>query len=66
MVKKYNSLISKKRWVVERTFGGMRRWFGCGKARYVGLYKTHTKYLLEAIAYNLYRALGIIVFTSQK
>lgn len=54
--RRYNLLISKKRWVVERTFGGMRRWFGCGKARYVGLDKTHTQHLLEAIAYNLYRA----------
>ncbi|MDR2585554.1 MAG: IS5 family transposase, partial [Prevotellaceae bacterium] len=31
--KEYNRLISKKRWVVERTFGGMRRWFRCGTAR---------------------------------
>jgi len=63
--KKYNRLISKKRWVVERTFGGMRRWFGCGVARYVGLAKTHTQHLLEAIAYNLYRAPGIIMSNSQ-
>jgi IS5 family transposase len=59
--KEYNRLISKKRWVVERTFGGMRRWFGCGIARYVGIAKTHTQHLLEAIAYNLYRAPGIIM-----
>jgi len=73
--KKYNRLISKKRWVVERTFGGMYRWFNCGLARYVGLAKTHTctvyevrgtQHLLEAIAYNLYRAPGIIVSNSQK
>jgi IS5 family transposase len=64
--KKYNRLISKKRWVVERTFGGMRRWFGCGLARYVGLAKTHTQHLLEAIAYNLYRAPGLIMSTTQK
>jgi IS5 family transposase len=35
-----NTFISKKRWVVERTFGGMKRWFGCGEARYVGEEKT--------------------------
>jgi len=62
--KTYNRLISKKRWVVERTFGGMRRWFACGVARYVGLSKTHTQHLLEAIAYNLYRAPGIIMSTA--
>jgi IS5 family transposase len=37
--KQYNRLISKKRWVVECTFAGMRRWFRCGTARYVGLPK---------------------------
>jgi IS5 family transposase len=62
--KQYNRLISKKRWVVERTIGGMRRWFGCGLARYTGLAKTHTQHLLEAIAYNLYRAPGIIISNS--
>jgi IS5 family transposase len=64
--KKYNRLISKKRWVVERTFGGMRRWFRCGTARYVGLAKTYTQHLLEAIAYNLYRAPGLIMSNCQK
>jgi IS5 family transposase len=64
--KEYNRLISKKRWVVERTFGGMRRWFRCGTARYVGLAKTHTQHLLEAIAYNLYRAPGIIMSNCRK
>jgi len=38
----------------------MRRWFRTGLARYVGLAKTHTQHLLEAIAYNLYRAHGIM------
>ena len=64
--KKFNRLISKKRWVVERTFGGMRRWFRTGLARYVGLAKTHTQHLLEAIAYNLYRAPRIIMSNCQK
>ena len=54
----YNKLISKKRWVVERTFGSMVRWFGAGKARYVGLAKTHEQHVLEAIAHNLYRIVG--------
>jgi len=33
--------------------GDMRRWFRTGRDRYVGLAKTHTQHLLEAIAYNL-------------
>ena len=64
--KQFNRLISKKRWVVERTFGGMKRWFGAGRARYKGLAKTHSQHLLEAIAYNLYRAPGIIVANAKK
>lgn len=53
--------ISRVRYWVERTFGSMRRWFGAGVARYVGLQKTHAQHIMESIAYNLYRAPGIIV-----
>ena len=60
----FNKLISKQRYKVERTFGGMKRWFGAGKARYVGLAKTHSQQVLEAIAYNLYRSPGIIMSKS--
>ena len=56
---KFNKLISKTRFKVERTFGAMRRWFGAGTARYVGLAKMHTQHLIEAMAHNLYRAPGI-------
>lgn len=59
--KKFNKLISKTRFVVERTFGGMKRWFGAGVARYKGLALTHTQHVMEAIAYNLYRTPGIIM-----
>ena len=43
---------------VERTFGSIKKWFGGDKACYVGLDKTHTQHSLQAIAYNLKRALG--------
>lgn len=56
-----NNLISKTRYKIERTFGSIRRWFGAGTARYVGLAKMHSQHLLEAIAYNLYRSPGIIM-----
>lgn len=57
----FNKLVSKKRYVVERTFGGMKRWFGAGVTRYKGISKTHTQHVMEAIAYNLKRSPGIIV-----
>jgi IS5 family transposase len=58
---KFNKLISQDRYKVERTFGGMKRWFGAGIARYVGIEKTHTQHVMEAIAYNLYRSPGIVM-----
>lgn len=64
--KKFNKLVSKTRYKVERTFGGMARWFGAGKARYVGLAKTHTQHVMESIAYNLYRSPAIAMRTPVK
>lgn len=64
--KQFNRLISKSRYVVERTFGSIKIWFGAGRARYVGKAKTHSQHVIEAIAYNLKRAPGIIVSNSLK
>ncbi|MBC7553542.1 MAG: transposase [Taibaiella sp.] len=51
---KFNTAISKDRYKIERTFGSMKRWAGAGIARYLGLTKTHTQHLLEAMTNNLY------------
>lgn len=59
--KQINKAISKTRYKVERTFGSMVSWFGAGVARYIGIEKMHTQHLMQAIAYNLYRAPRIIV-----
>lgn len=58
--KKFNKLIRKTRFKVERTFGGIKRWFSDGVARYKGIEKMHTQNLLEALSYNLYRSPGIL------
>lgn len=58
--KRFNKLIGKIRFKVERTFGGIKRWFSGGTARYRGIKKMHTQNLMEAICYNLYRSPGII------
>lgn len=57
---KFNKLIGKVRFKVERTFGSIKRWFNGGIARYKGLDKMHTQNLIEAMCYNLYRSPGII------
>ena len=64
--KRYNKLIGKTRFKVERTFGGIKRWFNGGTARYRGIQKMHTQNLMEAMCYNLYRSPGIIVSNCQK
>ena len=50
-----NKLITKIRFVVERTFGGQALWFGGKNLRYVGLDKAHGWHVLLAMAYNLKR-----------
>ena len=62
----FNKAISRTRYKVERTFGSMRRWFGSGTARYVGLARTHSQHLLEAMAHNLYRAPRVVISISEK
>ncbi|PXW80419.1 DDE family transposase [Nitrosomonas sp. Nm84] len=50
-----NRLITKVRYVVERTFGSQARWFGSQVLRYHGLAKAHAWHILQAMAYNLKR-----------
>jgi len=58
--KKFNKLIGKTRFKVERTFGSIKRWFSGAIARYRGIKKMHTQNLMEAMCYNLYRSPGIL------
>ena len=58
--KKRNTLISKQRYKVERTFGSMKKWFNSGTCRYIGIEKTHAQHILEAIAHNLKRSPGLV------
>ena len=62
--KRYNKLIGKTRFKVERTFGSIRLWFAGANARYRGIKKMHTQNLMEAMCYNLYRSPGIIMSNS--
>ena len=56
---RFNKLIGKTRFKVERTFGEKKLWFKGGIARYRGMKKMHTQNLMEAMCYNLYRSPGI-------
>lgn len=63
--KKFNKLVGATRFKVERTFGGIKRWFNGATARYRGINKMHTQNLMEAICYNLYRSPGIVASNCQ-
>jgi len=53
-----NKLIGKRRFVVERTFGTMKRTYGLHRARYLGLAKTQAEVLMKSMAYNLKRGMN--------
>jgi len=57
---KFNKAISKTRFKIERTFGGIKLWFNAGKCRYIGRNKTHSQHLMESIAYNIYRVPNMV------
>lgn len=54
--RKINSSISSVRYIVERTFGTLKRSYGFYRTRYLGIAKTQCQFLLSAIAFNLKKA----------
>lgn len=63
--RRFNKLISKRRFRVEQCFGTMKRLFGLHRARYFGLVKTHAQLALAAIGQNLLKAANKITLTPQ-
>jgi len=61
-----NKLISSKRFVTERTFGTLKRTYGMGRARYLGMDKVNAELLIKSIAYNLKRAKTVLNKQKQK
>jgi len=59
--KKENKKISKLRYVVEQTFGTMKRKFQMTRASYFTCAKVHAQFLLKAMCCNLLKARGKIV-----
>jgi IS5 family transposase len=51
--KRYNQLLGKQRYKIERVLGRIKRWLGGLEARYIRLAKTHGQPVLAAIAYSL-------------
>jgi IS5 family transposase len=68
--KRFNRLISKRRFRVEHCFGSMKRLFGkrlfgLHRARYFGLAKTHAHLAMAAIGQNLLKAANTIKINPQ-
>ena len=63
--KRFNKLISKRRFRVEQVFGTMKRLFGLHRARYFGRAKTHAQMIMAAISQNLLKAANKINLTKQ-
>ena len=54
--KRFNKLISKRRFRVEQVFGTAKRLFAMGRARYFSTAKTHAQLTMVAICMNLLKA----------
>lgn len=63
--KRFNRLISKRRFRVEQVFGTMKRLFGLHRARYFGVAKVHAQMVMAAISQNLLKAANKITLTRQ-
>lgn len=50
--KQRNRAISHRRFVVERTFGTIKRSYGFHRARYIGIGKVHAESVLKSISYR--------------
>ena len=63
--KRFNKLISKRRFRVEQCFGTMKRLFGLHRARYFGVARTHAQLAMAAIGQNLLKAANKITLNPQ-
>lgn len=61
-IKQRNKEISQHRYVIERTFGTLKRSYGWSKSRYLGLEKTTFYLYIRCLAYNIKRAMKVLSF----
>lgn len=64
--KRFNRLISKRRFRVEQAFGTLKRLFGLQRARYFGVARTHAQMVMAAISANLLKAANRITLNPEK
>lgn len=54
-----NSMISKHRWKIERSFGTLKKVQGASRARYLGKLKVELEFHLQALAHNVRKAVNL-------
>jgi IS5 family transposase len=59
--KKWNKAISKVRWIVERSFGTLKKVQGFVRTRYLGRAKVEMELHLHALAHNIRKAINLAV-----
>lgn len=57
--KKVNSKISQTRWIVERSFGTIKKAQGYVRSRYLGRAKVEMEFLLHALVHNMKKAINL-------
>lgn len=57
--KVFNLIASQTRCVVERTFGVLKKYYGLGQARYLGIERNQARLSVICIAHNIKRAVNI-------
>ena len=54
--RRFNHIVSKSRWVIEQSFGTMKRKFNASRARYMTRLKVEAEMTWKAISLNLLKA----------
>lgn len=57
--KKANSAISRTRWIVERSFGTIKKVQGYVRSRYLGRAKVEMEFLLHSLVHNMKKAINL-------
>ena len=54
--RRFNRLVSRRRWIVEQTFGTLKRLFGAARSRFMGRRAVEAELTLKSMALNLLKA----------
>lgn len=59
--KKYNKLLGKTRYVIEQSFGILKKWYGFSRMRYIGREKCELELYLKMLTFNIKK--GVLKLT---